>query len=74
MPWLHLQEPGQPLKCFKTWRACASYIYENQLSNYWVGEEGAKTNIVKSYTVQDGKRYLIIDPENYPPASVLPML
>ena len=47
MNYLHLQEDGKPLKCFKTWRACATYIYDNNIKQYFIAEEGTG-NVAKT--------------------------
>lgn len=70
--WLHLQEPDKPVKCFKTWRACSNYIFENNISDYFIAEENIGI-IVKAYSEND-KRRIVLDPEHLPPASVIPFL
>lgn len=69
MSWLHLQEDGKPLKCFKTWRACATYIYDNNIKQYFIAEEGTGLILVKRR-----ENTITLVPEHYPPVSVFPML
>ena len=69
MSYLHLQEDGKPVKFFKTWRACASYIDDNKITQYFIAEEGTRLILVKRR-----EKTITLVPEHYPPASVLPML
>lgn len=69
MNYLHLQEDGKPVKFFKTWRACASYIYDNKITQYFIAEEDTGLILVKRR-----EKTITLVPEHYPPASVLPML
>ena len=72
--WLHLQEVNKPLKCFRTWKACANFIFEHNLEAYFIVEEGTGFMLVNSYRGEGGRRFIILDPEHLPPASVIPFL
>lgn len=75
--WLHLQEINKPLKCFRTWKACANYIFENNLEDYFIVEEGTGIVLVRSGFKFSGatmRRAIVLDPEHLPPASVIPFL
>lgn len=72
--WLHLNYGDKSgFKAFRTWKACANFIFENNLEAYFITEEGTGLLIVKSYFIYN-HRFIQLDPEHLPPASVIPFL
>ena len=74
--WLHLNyNDNGGFKAFRTWRACANFIFENNLEDYYVLEEGTGIMLVRSFRYVDNNRRVIqLDPEHLPPASVIAFL
>ena len=72
--WLHLNDEKLGFRAFRTWRACANFIFENNLEVYFVIEEGTGLMLVKSYNGPDNRRVIQLDPEHLPPASVIAFL
>ena len=73
--WLHLNYSDKGgFKAFRTWKACANFIFENNLEVYFIIEEGTGFMLVKSYLGVGKRRVLQLDPEHLPPASVIPFL
>lgn len=72
--WLHLNDQTLGFRAFRTWKACANFVFEHNLESYFIVEESTGFMLVHSYRGEGGRRFIILDPEHLPPASVIPFL